>query len=91
MFMQVSEIKSDIKKATAVDNFIQKKTRSIVKTACFAHIEKYIPKVSLDFIEKDVFSINQKDVFSHPVNIYFYDTGHTKEDQKKHLFIWMKS
>jgi len=47
-----------------------------------AQTAKYLPTNSFKFYNQDAFSIDVKNIFDHPVNIYFYDGDHTAEAQK---------
>lgn len=48
----------------------------------FRNIARFVPKVNIRVIESDCFSLNKTDIFHTPVTIYFYDGGHSEQNQK---------
>ena len=66
--------------AIAIDNWSEYGSqKSIFYDACI----KYLDKKSFRFYELDSFAVNTHDVFSHQINIYFYDGNHSFDAQRK--------
>ena len=47
----------------------------------FSNVRRFIPNAPLQIYEIDCFAIN-KQVFPSKINVYFYDGGHSQEDQE---------
>lgn len=45
--------------------------------------QKHLPEDSFEFYEADCFSMQKSGKFPLPVNIYFYDGGHSAKEQEK--------
>ena len=66
--------------AIAIDNWSE---FGFQKNIFFDNCMQYLDKDSFRVYEGDSFSVNLTDIFSQPVNIYFYDGHHSYESQYK--------
>jgi len=71
-----------IQSAIAIDNWSQFQ-RENPHVQIRRNIAKYAFNAPLRFIEQDCFTVALNEVFSQPVNIYFYDGAHEFADQEK--------
>jgi hypothetical protein len=65
--------------AVAIDNFSEFEGQEKIFLDNISDI-----KTKYTFINRDCFSVN-KDIFEYKFNVYFYDGGHSEEDQEKAL------
>lgn len=69
----------NVKSAVAIDNW---SSHCGPCCAFLSNVAKYLPNYPLRFYSTDCFSVNTRLMFSAPVNIYFFDGGHSEEEQK---------
>ena len=70
----------NLNSAVAIDNWFL-----IDQSYFFENNAKFLTeqKEKCKIISEDSFKLDKKPIFDHPVNVYFYDGEHTKEDQKQ--------
>ncbi len=68
-----------IEDAIAMDNWSE---LGGPKGEFLSNIQLLAPQNALRFFEADCFAVNKRDIFNHPINIYFYDGAHTHKDQE---------
>jgi hypothetical protein len=66
--------------AIAIDNFSES---GGPKKAFFKNCKNFIPKANYKFYLKDSFKVNKAEIFSKPINIYFYDGHHSALSHEK--------
>lgn len=70
---------SILKQVIAIDNWSE---FGGPKKKFFRNTSKFIRRANLQMVEQDCFTVNLHQVFSSPVNIYFYDGAHDYASQK---------
>lgn len=69
---------TNLDSVVAIDNWVE---FGGPRSEFFANVDLYIKNIPLKFIEQNCFTIDKRQIFHNPVNIYFYDGAHTIEDQ----------